>query len=1135
MKPANRLFSLGVGFLFASAGMLSAQWVAFNDHAPGSGTHAHATRYHVFANGSPAAGQLRNISNGTNLLTMLTITRSASGVVANDSYGTPASGTPLFNVFNGLVDFGGTPSPSIEVSGAGVVTYTFSNLDSSRRYRFHGSAIRGSPDYTNRWALCEIVGAADYTSAHSSNVLTAAKVPGSGMTPAQAALNTGANHTSSTGDYVSWDNIQPAASGTFSVTCRQYTGTVPGGSSGGSKGYALNGVRLEEISTTQSPVAILSQPSSQRVYVGQSAALSADASGNPIFYQWLKNGQPLAGQTNRIFAVASATTNDTGLYSFTVSNRLNSATSSLALLMVVVPQIVEWGRDDYGQVEVPFGLSNVVMMAAGSWHGLALQGDGTIVGWGRNVEGQISIPSDARNPAVIAAGYYFSMALLPDRTVRCWGDNYWGQCSPPSGLSNVVMIAPGYDHALALKADGTVVAWGRNSYGQTSVPAGLTNVIRIFAGGYSSLALQANGALAAWGLNDNGQLSLPPGLTNIVMVAPGNLHTLALTTDGRVAGWGNNAVGQANIPAGLSNVIAIAVGGGYSGSHSLALKDDGTVVAWGYNNFAQVSVPASLPRTARIAGGEYYSMAMNGTDPTSAGPVLLPSPFVLGAVGLPFHHRLVVRNGPVSFRASGLPPDLALDTSTGLLSGVPRMVGTFSVVVDVTNAAGADERWMTVIIQTNNLPPVVVDPFSFPLSANQRGTVTCAENSAVHYDVYLPPAYSTNGTPLPILYTLNPNGGGMVGDFQSVCSSLNIIAVGIPGSANNAPWDTFFRESYAVSRDLRQRVLFDPTAEFVGGFSGGGEASYVFSRFRAQHMAGVLALAGWLGHSLLDYTSADRVQTNLLVARATGASDAGASYYLVPDSNYLGSCGAVIRDWSFAGGHAVAPDALKSACLSWLLAQRVPAGPNDRSNASTEAAGWRARAVAGQRQAVLRECVAALMNQPRSWRAWQAQLVLDDLMKGYQSFRPLAVDELAPGDFASDLFYFLARGAANAGDGPRFRSSLKALTGVTGACGDRAGDLRLLLEQYSYPAPLLQWSFSSGDLSLRVVKDSPGLDYFLQTKSNKVDAAWQDVPVLPAETGTTWSTDFDIPPEARRGFFRVWAAPTPVTNSPSFP
>src|SRR5437867_425661 len=157
----------------------------------------------------------------------------------------------------------------------------------------------------------------------------------------------------------------------------------------------------------------------------------------------------------------------------------------------------------------------------------------------------------------------------------------------------------------------------------------------------------------------------------------------------------------------------------------------------------------------------------------------------------------------------------------------------------------------------------------FPLAANQRGMVTCLETPTITYDVYLPPAYSIDGNPLPVVYTLNPNGGGMVSDFQAVCSRLNMIVIGVTAPCNCTPWETHLRDFHTVSRDVRQRLLFDPTAEFASGFSGGGEGAFVFSRFRASHVAGVFGMAGWLGRSL-GYYSTDRVQTNLLVARATG-------------------------------------------------------------------------------------------------------------------------------------------------------------------------------------------------------------------------------------------------------------------------
>jgi hypothetical protein len=411
----------------------------------------------------------------------------------------------------------------------------------------------------------------------------------------------------------------------------------------------------------------------------------------------------------------------------------------------------------------------------------------------------------------------------------------------------------------------------------------------------------------------------------------------------------------------------------------------------------------------------------------------------------------------------------------------------------------------------------------FPLSAGQRGTVICLENPSVSYDIYLPPAYATNGTPLPILYTLNSGGGGMVSSFQTVCASLNIITVGIISSKNSVPWNPVLRDFYAVPRDIRQRVLFDPTAVFVGGLSGGGENSYVFSRFWAQHVSGVLAMGGWLGR--FAYTSTDRVQTNLLVARTTGTTDTGANYYISPDGTYLASCGAIVHDWIFSGGHQTAPDSVKTACLQWLLSQRIPAQPSDQSNSLAQADDWRSRASSGQRETVLKECVATLMNQPRTWFALQAQLVMDDLMTNYASFRVLNVSNLAQGDFASDLFYYYARGAATNADWQRYNCALKALTGISGVNGDRAGDIYYLLNKFSYPAPQLQ--MAADQMNVWLAKDTPGLVYALQSRTNLVNDIWQDLTPPILDRDTTWSATFDFNPTLESQFYRVGTTPLP--------
>jgi alpha-tubulin suppressor-like RCC1 family protein len=260
--------------------------------------------------------------------------------------------------------------------------------------------------------------------------------------------------------------------------------------------------------------------------------------------------------------------------------------------------VVVWGDNFYGQTNMPAGLSNVVAVAGGNMHSLALRSDGKVVAWGYNQYGQTNVPPALDNVVAVAGGTSHSLALRNDGTVVAWGQNTSGQTNVPAGLGGVVAVAAGGSHSLALQSDGTIVGWGNNYYGQ-AMPAGLGGVVAIAAGGSHSLALRSDGKVVAWGSNTNGQTAVPASLSNVVAIAAGNTHSLALRNDGTVAGWGTTTV-----PNGLSNVVAISAGG----SHSLALRSDGRVVAWGNNTYGQGTVPTVVSNVVAIAGGGNHSL-----------------------------------------------------------------------------------------------------------------------------------------------------------------------------------------------------------------------------------------------------------------------------------------------------------------------------------------------------------------------------------------------------------------------------------------------------------------------------------------------------------------------------------------------
>ena len=265
--------------------------------------------------------------------------------------------------------------------------------------------------------------------------------------------------------------------------------------------------------------------------------------------------------------------------------------------------VVAWGDNSYGQTNMPGGLTNIVAVAGGGSHSLALRSDGKVVAWGYNQYGQTNVPPALDKIVAVAGGTSHSLALRNDGTVAAWGQNTSGQTNVPAGLGGVVAVAAGGSHSLALQGDGTVVAWGNNYYGQ-SMPAGLVGVVAIAAGGSHSLALRSDGKVVAWGSNTNGQTAVPANLSNVVAIAAGNNHSLALRNDGSVVAWGLNSSGQTNVPSGLSGVATVAAGG----SHSLALRSDGRVVAWGNNSDGQTTVPTAVSNLVAIAGGGSHTL-----------------------------------------------------------------------------------------------------------------------------------------------------------------------------------------------------------------------------------------------------------------------------------------------------------------------------------------------------------------------------------------------------------------------------------------------------------------------------------------------------------------------------------------------
>ena len=473
--------------------------------------------------------------------------------------------------------------------------------------------------------------------------------------------------------------------------------------------------------------------------------------------------------------------------------------------------IEAWGNSGAGGQGAPTG-NGFIKIFSGAEAFAAIKDDGSIFVWGDTSRGGASGPTGNGYFQIIATRYAFA-ALRNNGTISVWGNTTYGGTGAPTG-SNYISIYSNGNAFTALKSDGSLTAWGHTQWGGTNGPTG-NGFVHVFSSPHAFAAIKNDGSIKTWGYNSYGGTGGPLA-TGYSQVAASAFAFAALKSDGSIFAWGDAASGATGAPTD-SGYIRI-----FSNPFSFtAIKSDGSIRSWGATDSGGAGAPSGIgfkwvyPAYKAFTGlrkdgtivswgatdkGGSVSSGLSGIVSISSAleqPVWFAAnvqSIHVAVKNIPFNYKIPVLGIPSAsyvILTGTLAPGLSLAKETGLISGIPTTVGTYSFTISADNGLG--------------LPATK----AFTLTVNQAPSITSDTSIISTYGSTKNIQIAANG--VPSLFTFSIQGN--IPSGVTINSNTGIITVEPTTSAGSYSFNIMVSNGFGtpasetISLNIARKIL----------------------------------------------------------------------------------------------------------------------------------------------------------------------------------------------------------------------------------------------------------------------------------------------------------------------------------------